>query len=200
MGVGFLVAGVLVAASALRPDLAAAAPDEGRCLMGRAAPEWPEMTWVQGGPIRLSELRGKVVLVRFFTGPDCPYCRATAPALSALAEEFGPKGLVVVGIYTPKPAPRRTTIEEVRRVVDAYGFRFPVAVDADWRALRRMWLDPVAGASFTSASLLVDRRGVVRHVHPGGAFSKDSPDPTARRDYEAIRAAVASVVAESGPP
>lgn len=194
-----LAAGVVVAGATLSAGGARPGPVEGASLIGRPSPGWPEMLWVQGGPLRLSDLRGKVVLVRFFTGLDCPYCSATAPSLSALAEEFGPKGLVVVGIYTPKPAPRRTSIEGVRRIAHAYGFRFPVAVDADWRALRRLWLDRVPGASFTSASLLLDRRGVVRHVHPGGVFSKDSSDPTARRDYDALREAVAALVEEPGP-
>ena len=48
----------------------------------------------------------------------------------------------------------------------------------------------------TSASLLIDRKGVVRHVHPGGVFAKDSPDPQARRDYADMRAAVEALVAE----
>ncbi len=199
MNLRFLAAGAFAVGIALSAAIAGSAPPEGASLLGRPSPDWPDLPWVQGGPLRLSGLRGKVVLVRFFTGRDCPYCSATAPSLSALAEEFGPKGLVVIGIYTPKPAPRRTSVAEVRRVAQAYGFRFPVAVDADWRALRRLWLDRVPGASFTSASLLLDRRGVVRHVHPGGVFSMDSSDPKARRDYEALRAAIAALVEEPGP-
>jgi hypothetical protein len=45
---------------------------------------------------------------------DCPYCHATAPALNEFHREFGPRGLVVVGMYTPKPRPRQTSVEEVR--------------------------------------------------------------------------------------
>ena len=52
-------------------------------VLGKPAPDWPELRWAQGGPLALSDLRGKVVLVRFFTDPDCPYCSATAPALKA---------------------------------------------------------------------------------------------------------------------
>ncbi|HEX9149118.1 MAG TPA: redoxin domain-containing protein, partial [Thermoanaerobaculia bacterium] len=49
-------------------------------IIGVPAPDWGELTWVQGGPLSLSDLRGKVVLVRFFTDPECPFCSATAPA------------------------------------------------------------------------------------------------------------------------
>ncbi len=81
-------------------------------------------------------------------------------------------------------------MEVVRRHVEAHGFQFPVAVDDDWTTLRRLWLDRVPEADFTSASLLIDRQGIVRHVHPGGLYAKDARDPRARRDYEEMRAAI----------
>jgi peroxiredoxin len=164
-------------------------------ILGQPAPDWPELAWVQGGPLSLSALRGKVVLVRFFTDRECPFCSATAPALNELDRDFRARGLVVIGFYTPKPRPRPASVDDVRRTVAAYGFRFPVAVDDRWKALRRLWLDR-ADSGWTSASLLIDRRGIVRHVHPGGVFAKDSSDPEARRGYDEMRAAVESLLAE----
>lgn len=99
-------------------------------------------------------------------------------------------------MYTPKPRPRPTSVEAVRSYVEDYGFRFPVAVDDEWVALRRLWLDRVPAVGFTSASLLIDRRGVVRHVHPGGVYARDARDPQARRDYEEMRAAILRLLAE----
>src|SRR5262245_33780823 len=55
-------------------------PVEGRELLGTSAPEWKGIRWIQGGPLDLSALRGKVVLLRFWL-IDCPYCEKTAPAL-----------------------------------------------------------------------------------------------------------------------
>lgn len=163
-------------------------------LIGQPAPDWPELVWVQGGPLTLSGLRGKVVLVRFFTDRECPFCSATAPALNEFDRDFRERGLVVVGFYTPKPRPRQASVEDVRRTVTAYGFRFPVAVDDEWKALRRLWLDRNAGAGWTSASLLIDRDGVVRRVHPGGVFAKDSTDPQARTDYLEMRSAIETLL------
>src|SRR5688572_731901 len=168
-------------------------------VLGKPAPAWPELEWVQGGPLTLAGLRGKVVLVRFFTDPSCPYCSATAPALNELWKEFGGRGLVVVGFYTPKPGPRETSVVHVRNVAHKYGFLFPVAVDDEWTALRRLWLDR-ADSGWTSASLLIDRKGVVRHVHPGGVFAKDSSHPDARRDYAEMRAAIEALLAEKEIP
>lgn len=168
-------------------------------LLGQPAPDWPAKPaeeWVQGGPLTLTQLRGKVVLVRFFTARDCPYCSATAPALNAFHREFAARGLVVVGLYTPKPRPRPVPPAEVSAEVEAYGFDFPVAIDADWSALRTLWLDRVPDAGFTSASLLLDRQGRLRHVHPGGAFAKDASDPAQRKDYAAMRKAILTLLAE----
>src|SRR5512140_3089509 len=169
-------------------------------LLGQPLPEWPAKPpdrWIQGGPLTLAGLRGKVVLIRFFTDADCPYCRATAPALNAFHEQFEARGLVVIGMYTPKPRPTGVDAAAVRATVKSYGFAFPVAIDDDWGALRRLWLDRTPGAKFTSASLLVDRQGVLRHVQEGGAYGKDAADPKERRDYEAMRDAIASCLAEA---
>jgi peroxiredoxin len=170
-------------------------------ILGQAVPEWPAKRadqWIQGGPLTLARLRGKVVLIRFFMDADCPYCRATAPALNELNDDFAASGLVIVGMYTPKPRPRPIGADKVRGYVKTYGFRFPVAIDADWGALNKLWLDRVPDAKFTSASLLIDRQGILRHVQEGGAYGKDAADPRARRDYQEMHDAIVKLLAEPG--
>jgi peroxiredoxin len=167
-------------------------------ILGKPVPEWPAKPpekWVQGGPLTLADLRGKVVLLRFFMDADCPMCRGTAPALNELHQEFSARGLVVIGMYTPKPRPQPVAVERVREYVRAYGFEFPVAVDDDWGALKRLWLDRVPDAEYTSASLLIDREGILRHVHEGGLYAKDAADPEARRGYQEMREAIERLIA-----
>jgi peroxiredoxin len=168
-------------------------------LVGQPVPDWPVKPaerWAEGAPVTLSGLRGRVVLLRFFTDTSCPYCSATAPALRQFDREFGGQGLVVIGIYTPKPEPRPVDVAEVRALAREYGFGFRVLVDDDWGALRTLWLDRVPDAGFTSASLLIDRRGIVRHVQEGGAYAKDAEDPKARDDFKRMHEAIAKLVAE----
>jgi peroxiredoxin len=168
-------------------------------IIGQTVPEWPAKppeSWVQGGPLTLAGLRGRVVLVRFFMDADCPYCNATAPSLNEFHDAFAAQGLVVIGMYTPKPRPRKVTVDEVRGYVTSYRFTFPVAIDADWSALRKLWLDRVPGAEFTSATLLIDRHGILRHVQKGGAYGKDAKDPQARADYHEMREAIVALLAE----
>jgi len=145
------------------PSHAAALPS----LDPRPAPEWGERPWLHTAPLSWSALRGHPVLVRFWTD-GCPYCARTAPALSALERRYGPRGLVVIGVYHPKPR-RAVTVEEVERYASALSMSFPVTIDADWSLLRRYWLDHV-DSEWTSVSFLMDGEGIIRHVHPGGEF------------------------------
>jgi thiol-disulfide isomerase/thioredoxin len=95
------------------PGLLLLAGLPGASLIGTPCPQWANDRWVQGGPLRLEDLKGHVVLVRFFMNAECPYCRGTAPSLNAFHDEFSPAGLVVVGMYTPKPKPRPVSLQEV---------------------------------------------------------------------------------------
>jgi len=77
---------------------------------------------------------------------DCPYCRQSALALKEFHDAFASKGLVVIGMYTPKPRPRAVSADEVRGDVKAYGFTFTVASDEDWGASHKLWLHRVQEA------------------------------------------------------
>ena len=96
----------------------------------------------------------------------------------------------------PKPKPRPVKAQDVRALARKYAFEFPVVIDDDWGALNALWLDRVPDAEFTSASLLIDRHGVVRHVQEGGAYAKDAKNPKEREDFEKMLAAIAQLVAE----
>jgi peroxiredoxin len=166
---------------------------EGDELVGHEAPAWGDLEWINTEPISIEDLRGKVVLIRFWTD-TCPYCAASAPALNRLHEEFADRGLVVIGMYHPKPRRRSVTREEVEKAADRLGFEFPVALDLDWRALYAYWLS-TGRRSATSSSFVIDRDGIIRHVHPGPEFH-DGDDPAPRRDYLQIREAITRLLDE----
>jgi thiol-disulfide isomerase/thioredoxin len=146
-------------------------------VVGLAAPEWHAEHWINSPPLALADLRGRVVLVRFWTAPDCPYCSATAPALVDFHRRYAAQGLTVVGFYHHK-SKRPLDPRDVEHYARLFGFEFPVAIDPNWATLRAWWLDRAPHA-FTSASFLLDRRGIVRHVHRGGQFVQGDPDHTA---------------------
>ena len=117
-------------------------------------------------PLTLQELAGKVLLVRWWTAPGCPYCAATAPALNEFHTQYKDQGLIIVGLYHHKAA-TPLKVADVQRAVATLGFEFPVAIDPEWQTLRRWWLTKEE-RGWTSVSFLLDRQGVIRHIHPGG--------------------------------
>ena len=142
----------------------------GQSLIGSKPPEWTLTNWFNSRPLALQQLRGKVVLVRWWTAPECPYCKTTAPALNEFYRAYHDRGLEVIGVYHHK-SDEPMQLENVRKYARQFRFRFPVAVDPDWRTLRRWWLD-TGERDWTSVSFLLDRQGVIRYVHPGGQYVK----------------------------
>jgi thiol-disulfide isomerase/thioredoxin len=168
----------------------------GTDLIGKPAPEWGELAWLNSTPLTLKELRGKVVLVRFWTN-TCPFCEATAPALRRLHQEFAGRGLVVIGMYHPKPPGARRSVESVRGTIQQWGWQFPVGLDSQWQTLQAFWLNGPRRPA-TSASFLVDRRGVIRFVHPGPEYHPDGPPDhqQCRDDYRDLRRAIEALLSE----
>lgn len=169
-------------AAPLAPEPVSAAAD----LVGAPAREFIDLTWLDGGARTLADLRGRVVLVRFWTD-TCPYCRRTAPRLRQLDLDFRDRGLTVLGLYHPKPRGRPAPLAEVRAAVEAWSLDFPIALDARWSTLDAWWLG-TGEREATSASFLLDRRGVVRLVHPGPEYSE--------AEYAELRATIAALLAE----
>jgi cytochrome c biogenesis protein CcdA/thiol-disulfide isomerase/thioredoxin len=128
-----------------------------------AAPDLREIAaWINtpgGRPVSLRTLRGKVVLIDFWTY-SCVNCLRTLPYLKAWDTAYRGDGLAIVGVHTPEFAFEHE-LGNVRRAVRELGIRYAVAVDNDygtWNA----W-----GNRYWPAKYFVDRRGHVRFAHFG---------------------------------
>jgi peroxiredoxin len=143
-------------------------------LMDKPARAWTFDRWVDSPPLTLESLRGKVVLVRWFN-TNCRFCGNTLPALETLRTRYAAQGLVVVGVFHPKPmGPVSDSL--VRRTARGLGFNGPLAVDEHWSTLDRWWLANHPERNWTSVSFLIDREGLVRWAHGGGEYHPSS-DP-----------------------
>ena len=167
----------------------------GEDRLGLMAPRISLEHWLHSPPLEMDALRGKVVLIRWWT-EGCPFCAATAPALRALDSKYGHRGLQVIGIFHPKP-PGDWSVRLMRAASERLGFTFPVALDAEWTALRRWWPDPQS-RGWTSVSFVVDQEGIIRYVHPGGEFHESDEESHARcdRDYKDIDRMIARLLSE----
>jgi peroxiredoxin len=150
------------------------ADDESQ-IVGTKAEEWIVSDWIHSRPLSLEDLSGKVVLVRWWTDPYCPYCSASAPALNEWYEAYRDKGLIVIGLYHHK-SPVPLEIQKIKEYSTSLGFTFPLAIDRDWITLRNWWLDKSPKARWTSVSFLIDKNGIIRYIHPGGQYVKGDDD------------------------
>jgi thiol-disulfide isomerase/thioredoxin len=107
-----------------------------------------ELPDLAGRPVRLRDFRGRVVLLNFWA-TWCAPCRDEMPALQALAQELGPRGLAVVGVNLKEPR------EKVEAFVQELGLRFPMLLDAEGRAGERYHVYALP------TTFVVDRRGNV---------------------------------------
>ena len=168
-------------------------PSEGAELIGRPAPALSGLTWLNSEPLSIEGLRGKVVLIRFWL-VGCPYCKNSAPALAELYEKYGGDGLVVIGIHHPK-SERTRDDALVLKAAKGLGFEFPVAQDRDWKVINAYWLGG-ARRSYTSSSILIDKKGIIRFVHDGGEFYSSEDNPDADLAYKTIDAKIRELLAE----
>lgn len=168
--------------------------------IGVQAPPFKFDGWINSEPLNLEDLKGKVVLVRWFTD-TCPFCASSAPALRELHEEYSDQGFALVGVYHPK-AGRNDPLDvaRVQRVVEARDFKFPVAIDWDWRhgTLKEWWLTGPDRPA-TSVTFILDKSGVIQFVHPGMEYHDDNGSEKhamCADDMGRIRAAIESLIAE----
>ncbi len=122
--------------------------------------------WINSSPLTAADLRGKVVLVDFWTYTCVNWLR-TLPYVRAWAAKYKDKGLVVIGVHSPE-FPFEKDVDNVRRAVKAMEIAYPVAVDSDhaiWRAFENeAW----------PAVYMVDSKGKVRWRHVGEGEYEES--------------------------
>ena len=167
-------------------DLASGATE----LIGQPAPAWQHRGWVNSDPLELSQLRGKVVLIRFFN--DAPI---GAAAVRQWHDSYREQGLVVVGFYIAAPMPTDIDPAVVRNLATSLDFTFAVGNDSRWETVNRYWLNR-ADAEPGGMTFLVDRKGIIRYIQPDGRYEKNSRDRKARQEFEKLEKQIQSLLKE----
>lgn len=156
------MAGALLCAVAMQPS--PAAESTASFLLPQFTQQQPE-DWINSEPLQVEDLRGKVLLIDFWTF-DCWNCYRSFPWLLGLEERLGDKGLQVIGVHTPEFEHEKVRANVVAKVKE-FGLHHPVMLDNEfkyWRAMNnRYW----------PAFYVVDVNGKVRgrfigETHDGG--------------------------------
>jgi thiol-disulfide isomerase/thioredoxin len=121
--------------------------------------------WLNSKPLALDQLRGKVVLVDFWTY-SCINCIRTIPYVRAWAEKYKDQGLVIVGVHTPEFAFEKK-VGNIEAAAKRFDINYPIVIDSDYRVWRAF------GNSYWPAFYFIDGQGRVRYRQFGeGDYGK----------------------------
>ena len=124
------------------------------------APELVDpQNWINSKPLTLKSLKGKVVVLDFWTY-SCINCIRSLPALKALHEKYASQGLVILGVHTPEFAFEKK-IENVKKAVEEFGLKYPIFQDNDYKTWNAY------SNNYWPAKYIIDRAGNVRYTHFG---------------------------------
>jgi thiol-disulfide isomerase/thioredoxin len=115
--------------------------------------------WLSSSPLNIGDLRGKVVLVDFWTY-GCYNCVNTLPHVTRLYDTYKDKGLIVVGVHTPE-FPFEKSTDNVQAAIKRYRIRYPVAQDneyATWNAYHNQ---------YWPSQYIIDQNGRIVFEHAG---------------------------------
>ncbi len=115
--------------------------------------------WLNSKPLTAEDLKGKVVLIDFWTY-SCINCLRAVPYVRAWSEKYRDHGLVVIGVHAPEFAFERN-IDNVKKAIASLGIKYPVAVDNDYKIWRAF------DNEYWPAHYFIDAKGQLRHQHFG---------------------------------
>jgi thiol-disulfide isomerase/thioredoxin len=163
--------------------------DEPALAAAGTAPVAPELGgivgWINSDPVSLRELRGRVVLIDFWTY-SCVNCLRTLPHLRTWDRRYRDDGLTIVGVHAPEFAFEREP-DNVRSAVRKLGIRYPVALDNDFVT----WTS--YANQYWPAKYLIDRSGRVRYYHYGEGEYEETERQIRRYLGSGVRGEVSEV-------
>ena len=132
----------------------------GITLRAQPAPEFfPGSEWVNGGPLKLADLRGRVVILHFWTN-GCINCIHNYPAYRSWQAKYDAKKVTIIGVHTPE-FDWEAAAKRVKAKAEENGLKFPIVLDPEGKAWRA-W-----GNRYWPTVYLVDRKGQVRYGWEG---------------------------------
>ena len=177
--IALAVAAVASSATAIASFVGSPAADSASgSVVNQVAPEFTGINhWLNSDPLTMQQLRGKVVLVDFWTY-TCINCIHVLPYVKTWNDKYKDQGLVVVGVHTPEYSFERDT-DNVQKAIKRLGITYPVAQDnhyATWSAYDNQ---------YWPAFYLVDKKGHVVYTHFGEG------------DYDQTEAKIKALLAEN---
>jgi thiol-disulfide isomerase/thioredoxin len=130
-----------------------------QAFIGMTAPDVTSRVWLNGEARSMRDLRGKVVLIEFWTF-GCYNCRNVEPYVKAWHRRYAGQGLVVIGVHSPE-FKYEHDVDRVKRYLGEHAIEYLVAIDNDFSTWTRY------GNRYWPALYVIDKTGVIRYVRAG---------------------------------
>jgi len=127
--------------------------------VGMKAPDITNDTWLNSAPLHLQDLRGKVVMVEFWTF-GCYNCRNVEPHVKSWFKTYADQGFLVIGVHSPEFSYEHD-LSRVKQYIRDHDIPFPVSIDNDFSTWNRY------GNRYWPAMYLIDKQGTIRYVRIG---------------------------------
>ena len=125
--------------------------------VGMKAPDITNDTWLNSAPLHLQDLRGKVVMVEFWTF-GCYNCRNVEPHVKSWFKTYADQGFLVIGVHSPEFSYEHD-LSNVKKYILEHDIRYPIPIDNDFSTWNRYGYWP--------AMYLIDKQGTLRYVRIG---------------------------------
>ena len=123
------------------------------------APAFAEGKWINSDPFTIEKLRGRVLLVEFWTF-GCYNCRNTLPSVKEWDQQFRDRGLTIIGVHTPELS-EEYDLDNLRREVPSLGIKYAVVTDNDYKTWKAYNLEA------WPTIFVIDKQGRIRWQHVG---------------------------------
>lgn len=160
--VGVVIVGALVYVTGLTNQLLSPFRSGSTAYKSSEAASAPDLAsgeWINSEPLKLKDLRGRVVLIEFWTF-GCYNCRNTLPFVKSWHDRYQAKGLTVIGVHSPEFDEERK-VENLRREVTSLGIRYAVVTDNDYQTWSAYHVEA------WPTTFLLDKQGRIRWMHVG---------------------------------
>ena len=134
--------------------------------VGMKAPDITNNTWLNSAPLHLQDLRGKVVMVEFWTF-GCYNCRNVEPHVKSWFKTYADQGFLVIGVHSPEFSYEHD-LSRVKQYIRDHDIPFPVSIDNDFSTWNRY------GNRYWPAMYLIDKQGTIRYVRIGEGGYQDT--------------------------
>ena len=124
-----------------------------------SALEFADGTWINSDPLTLEKLRGRVVVVEFWTF-GCYNCRNTLPSMKDWDTRYRDRGLTIIGVHTPETS-SEYTLDNLRREVPSLEIKYPVLTDNEYQTWKAYNVEA------WPTIFVLDKQGRIRWLHVG---------------------------------